>query len=369
MVPEPSAGGERVHDGVGSGRDRTNSRVDENDARLLRIFRVSLMTRAVDERLWIQSRQGRAGFVLTGRGHEIAQVASAAALQQGHDSAWPYYRDLGVGLALGVSPYEVFLGAMARADDPHTGGRQLTAHFSSPGLRIGSVSSEVAAHVPHAVGAAYAARVRGEDAVAVCWFGDGAASEGATHEAMNLAGVHRLPVVFICENNGWAISVPARLQMPVASVAERAQAYGIPGATIDGTDAQAVFDASRQAVERASCGNGPSLLEVRVFRMTPHSSQDDDAYRTRDEVRAAVSADPLPRLQSTLIDRGVLTEQSAGDLGASITAAVLRDQERALRQPDPEPSRARQWLYAGDAPHPSRSGLAGRPLPAGVFRD
>ena len=140
---------------------------------------MSLVTRAVDERLWIQSRQGRAGFVLTGRGHEIAQVASAAALQQGHDSAWPYYRDLGVGLALGVTPYEVFLGALARADDPHTGGRQLTAHFSSPSLRIGSISSEVAAHIPHAVGAAYAARVRGEDTVAVCWFGDGAASRRA----------------------------------------------------------------------------------------------------------------------------------------------------------------------------------------------
>ena len=176
---------------VSSRPPHSNRPLDEDGTRLLRIYGVALMTRAVDERLWIQSRQGRAGFVLTGRGHEVAQVASAAALRQGHDSAWPYYRDLGVGLALGVSPYEVFLGALARADDPHSGGRQLTAHFSSPTLRIGSISSEVAAHVPHAVGAAYAARVRGDDAVAVCWFGDGAASEGATHEAMNLAGVHR----------------------------------------------------------------------------------------------------------------------------------------------------------------------------------
>jgi 2-oxoisovalerate dehydrogenase E1 component alpha subunit len=307
--------------------------------------------------------------VLTGRGHEIAQVASAAALQQGHDSAWPYYRDLGVGLALGVSPYEVFLGALARADDPHTGGRQLTAHFSSPSLRIGSISSEVAAHVPHAVGAAYAARVRGDDAVAVCWFGDGAASEGATHEAMNLAAVHQLPVVFVCENNGWAISVPTRLQFPIESVAQRAQAYGISGATIDGSDAPAVFEASRQAVEAARSGNGPSLLEFRVSRMTPHSSQDDDSYRSPDEVEAAVSADPLPRLRTTLIGRGVLTEQSAADLEASITAAVLRDQERAMAQPEPEPARARQWLYAGDAPHPSSRPTDGQPLPAGVFRD
>jgi len=341
-----------------------NRRTDEDDARLLRIYRVSLMTRAVDERLWIQSRQGRAGFVLTGRGHEIAQVASAAALAQGHDSAWPYYRDLGVGLALGVSPYEVFLGALARADDPHTGGRQLTAHFSSPSLRIGSISSEVGAHVPHAVGAAYAARVRGDDTVAVCWFGDGAASEGATHEAMNLAGVHRLPVVFICENNGWAISVPTRLQLPIESVAERAPAYGLTGTAIDGCDAPAVFEATRAAVERARSGQGPSLLEVRVARMTPHSSQDDDSYRSTDEIEAATCADPLPRLRSMLIARGVLTEPVAADLESSIGAAVLRDQELALAQPEPEPSRARRWLYAGDPPRPYE-----RSLPAGVFRD
>ena len=266
----------------------------EDGARLLRIYRVSLVTRAVDERLWIQSRQGRAGFVLTGRGHEIAQVASAAALRQGHDSAWPYYRDLGVGLALGVTPYEVFLGALARADDPHSGGRQLTAHFSSPSLRIGSISSEVAAHMPHAVGAAYAARFRGEDTVAVCWFGDGAASEGAAHEAMNLAGVHRLPVVFICEHNGWAISVPTRLQMPIESVASRGPAYGIPGVSIDGSDAEAVLAASRRAVERARSGHGPSLLEFRVSRMTPHSSQDDDAYRSPDELQGRRPRRPAP---------------------------------------------------------------------------
>jgi 2-oxoisovalerate dehydrogenase E1 component alpha subunit len=227
---------------------------------LLDVYRLAQLTRAMDERLWAFSRQGRAGFVLTGRGHEVAQIASARALRVGHDSAWPYYRDLGVGIALGVTPYEVFLGALARADDPHSGGRQLTGHLSSRTLRIGSVSSEVGAHVPHAVGAAYAERVLGGDAVAVCWFGDGAASEGAVHEAMNLAAVQRLPVVFVCENNGWAISVPLELQMAVGSVADRAATYGMPGSSIDGTDARAVLDASRDAVERARRGDGPSLV-------------------------------------------------------------------------------------------------------------
>jgi 2-oxoisovalerate dehydrogenase E1 component alpha subunit len=181
--------------------------------------------------------------------------------------------------------------------------------------------------------------------------------------------VHRLPVVFICENNGWAISVPTRLQMPIESVAERARGYGMPGATIDGSDAQAVFEASREAVVRARSGGGPSLLEFRVVRMTPHSSQDDDSYRTSGEVEAAVRADPLPRLQATLISRGVLTAPSADRLRTSIAASVLQDQERALQQPDPDPSRAQRWLYAGDPPHPSRIQPDGQPLPAGVFRE
>src|SRR5262249_26298282 len=153
-------------------------------------------------------------------------------------------------------------------------------HLSSPRLRIGSVSSEIGAHIPQAVGAAYAARVKGEDSVAVCWFGDGALSEGATHEAMNLAGIHRLPVVFVFENNGLAISVPLRLQMPIESAAERGAAYGMPGSSIDGTDTLAVYRKCSAALERARAGEGPSLVEVRVPRITAHSSQDDDAYRT-----------------------------------------------------------------------------------------
>ena len=337
-------------------------------ALLQRIYRVALVTRAVDERLWILARQGRAGFVLTARGHEIAQIASAAALRQGHDSAWLYYRSLGVGLALGVTPYELFLGALARADDPHSGGRQLTSHLSDPRLRIGTVSSEVGAHIPHAVGAAYAARVTGDRSVAVCWFGDGAASEGAAHEAMNLAGVHKLPVVFICENNGWAISVPTALQMPITSVAERAPAYGMQGATIDGADAIAVFSATAAAVDRARNGEGPSLIELRVPRMVPHSSQDDDAYRTAEELEAVTASDPLAALRRSLIDRGHLSEHEDRALVAAVTADVHTDQQRALACPEPEGTRARRWLFAGDAPHSYRQQLDHEPLPPGVFR-
>jgi 2-oxoisovalerate dehydrogenase E1 component alpha subunit len=318
---------------------------------LLRVLRLALTARAVDERLWILARQGRVNFVLTARGHEIAQIASALTIRPGYDSAWLYYRDLAAGLALGVTPYEVLLGGLARAADPHSGGRQLTAHFSSPRLGIGTVSSVVAGGLTHAVGAAYAARIQGQDAVALAYFGEGAASAGQTHEAMNMAGIHRLPVVFLCENNSYAISVPQRLQMPVASVAERGAAYGMPSVTLDGTDALAIFRATSHAVERARAGDGPSLLEARVPRITPHSSQDDDAYRDERERQAALAADPIPRLRRELEERGVLTREQAEAEANAIRASVIEDEQRALEQPEPEPARARRWLYAGDANH------------------
>ena len=333
----------------------------EGKAPLLDIYRLCRLTRAVDERLWILSRQGRAGFVLTGRGHEVAQVASALALRVGTDWAWPYYRDLAVGLALGVTPYEVFLGALARADDPHSGGRQLSMHFSSPTRRIGSVSSEVGAHLPHAVGSAYAARVRGEDSVSMCWFGDGASSEGAAHEAMNFAAVHRLGVVFVCENNGLSISVPQSLQMAVPSVADRAPAYGMKGWSVDGTDPEAVWSIVSTAVARARAGEGPGLVEVRVSRITPHSSQDDDAYRSEEERAALVAHDPVLALGSRLVERGLFSVGQDDAEWAAVRAEVLAEQERALNAAAPEPGRARRWLWAGDGatsgPASQRSGL------------
>ena len=291
----------------------------------------------------------------------MAQVAVVAAMQQGVDSAWPYYRDLGVALALGVSPYELFLGALMRADDPHSGGRQLTSHFSSRRLRLGSVSSEVGAHLPHAVGAAYASKVRGEESVAVCFFGDGASSEGAAHEAMNMAGVAGLPVVFVCENNGFAISVPRSQQMPITSVAERAAGYGMAGATVDGADAAAVYSAASTALERARRGEGPTLLDLAVPRLVPHSSQDDEGYRSDADREAAALLDPLPRLEG-LLDIDV--EAVRREVYEEVKAAV----DAALERPVADGSRARRWMYAGDPPHELASSLEREPLPAGVFR-
>lgn len=338
-------------------------------ALLRRMYEVLLLSRAVEERFWLLSRQGLASFVLTPRGHDVAQIASAAAIRRGHDSVWPYYRDMALALALGLTPYELFIGSLGRAGDPHSGSRQLTLHISSPRLRIGSVSSEIAAHLPQAVGAAYAASVLGEDRVAVAWFGDGASSEGAAHEAMNLAGIHRLPVVFFCENNGLAISVPQELQMPIRSLAERGPAYGMPSVCVDGTDALAVYRATRQAVERARAGFGPSLVEAMVPRITSHSSQDDDLYRTPAEKAAAEARDPLPRLRAELCEFGLLAPGEEEQLQRMAHARALAEADRAMAQPEPEPGRARRWLYAGDPPHPELAQLEADGIGVGPFDD
>ena len=325
--------------------------IDSQQSRLLlRIYRTALLSRIVDERLWILSRQDRVSFVITPRGHEVAQAASAAAMRRGLDSAWPYYRDLAVGFALGVTPYEIFLGALGRGLDPHSGGRQLTAHMSSRQLNIGSVSSAIASQVPHAVGAGYAALVREVDSVAFCWMGEGATSAGQTHEAMNLAAIRRLPVLFLVENNGLAISVPQTLQMPIQSVAARGAAYNMPAASIDGSDALAVYNTVIEARERARRGAGPSLIELRVVRISPHSSQDDDSYRTDSERLAASAQDPIVALRTALVAAGLMTRDEDASLTSHLTRIVRIDEDRALMQPDPMPSRARRWLFVGEQP-------------------
>jgi TPP-dependent pyruvate/acetoin dehydrogenase alpha subunit len=211
--------------------------------------------------------------------------------------------------------------------------------------------------------------VRGEDSVAVTWFGDGATSEGATHEAMNLAAVHRLPVVFLCENNGLAISVPQALQMPLERVSDRAAAYGMPGITVDGTDAEAVHHAARTAIERARGGEGPSLVEMLVPRITPHSSQDDDLYRDEEQRAAATAADPLPRLRDTLVERGLLSLDEDDRMVREAREQVVADEDLALAMPQPAPERARRWLFAGDPPHGGVAQPARYASWMGVFGD
>ncbi|HZS01205.1 MAG TPA: thiamine pyrophosphate-dependent dehydrogenase E1 component subunit alpha [Chloroflexota bacterium] len=319
--------------------------LDDEQAREL--YRLMVLTRALDERMWTLNRQGKAPFVTPARGHEALQVASARALRIGVDWVVTYYRDWGVALALGLTPYDCLLSLLGKADDPFSGGRQLPGHFSAPALRLLSPSSAVATQIPHAVGLALAARLRREPAVAIVYFGDGATSEGDFHEAANFAGIYRLPVVFVCENNRYAISVPTTRQMPTATVAERAVAYGFPGVRVDGNDPLAVYGATRAALARARAGDGPTLLEAETYRLLPHSSDDDDrTYRDPAEVAAWEAREPLRRYRARLTDLGLWSDADDAALWAEAQARVAAEAAAAEAAPDPPPGDLLTHLYA-----------------------
>jgi 2-oxoisovalerate dehydrogenase E1 component alpha subunit len=267
-------------------------------------------------------------------------------MRRGIDIWLPYYRDLAVVLAAGMTPYEVFLGIFAKADDPSSGGRQMPAHWGSRRLGIITGSSPIATQVPHAAGIAYAVRYRGEDAVVATWFGDGATSEGDWHEGLNFAGVHRLPVIFVCENNQYAISVPLEKQMAVKDVAARAEGYGFPGVVVDGNDVLACYAAMREAYERARSGGGPTLVECKTYRFFPHTSDDDDkTYRSTDEVEAARRNDPITRFATYLEDQGVLGADAREALHADVKQEIEAAITAAWDAPDPEPETAMQHVF------------------------
>lgn len=280
-----------------------------DDGTLLEMYRQMVLCRTLDQRIWQLNRQGKAAIVASSQGHEAAQIGSVYALRKGQDLFYIYYRDLAVMLTLGMTPVEIMSGFLAKAGEPLSGARQFPTHGAYPELGLINLSNVVATHIPQAVGAALSARLRGKDTVVITYFGDGATSQGECHEAMNFAAVHKLPVIFLCENNKYAISVPLSKQMAVDSIASRAQGYGMPGVVVDGCDIAATYEAVGEAARRARAGEGPTLIEAMVERFLPHTSDDDDSrYRPKDEIEEARKRDPLPILKNQLESMGILTE-------------------------------------------------------------
>ncbi len=280
------------------------------DPELMRVmFEDMLLARAVDERMWQMNRAGEAPFAVSGQGHEAAQAGMAAALDVSRDWLVPYYRDVAFAISFGLTPQDILLAQLARATDPSSGGRQMPNHFSSRARRILSGSSVIATQLPHATGIAFAAKARGEDSVTVVCFGEGATSEGDFHEALNFASIYDLAVIFFCQNNEYAISVPTKLQMGVERVADRAKGYNMPGVRVDGLDAIEVYQVAREAVERARGGGGPTLIEAMVRRFHPHSSDDDDrTYRPAEELETLRANGPIRRTASRLKALGIIDD-------------------------------------------------------------
>jgi 2-oxoisovalerate dehydrogenase E1 component alpha subunit len=305
--------------------------------KLLEMYRHMVVTRAIDRRMWVLNRQGKAPFVISAQGHEAAQVGAAAAMRPGVDWLAPYYRDLAFSIALGLTPLEFMLSVFSRADDPTSGGRQMPSHFGLKRARIVTGSSVVATQVVHAAGIAYASKLRGLDEVAVTCLGDGGTSEGDWHEALNFAAVHRLPFICIVQDNDYAISVPHQLQMGVDSVAERAAGYGMVGRTVDGGDILAMFETTREAMTRARSGEGPTLIAAKVARFTSHSSDDDQRrYRPPRELEAMLRRDPIERFRSYLLEESVLSEEADERLQSECTAEVDQAVRTAEAAPPPE---------------------------------
>jgi 2-oxoisovalerate dehydrogenase E1 component alpha subunit len=315
------------------------------------MYRDMLRSRELSDRMFALNRQGRAAFAVTGQGHEAAQVGSAHAIKRGIDWVLPYYRDVGVMVALGMSPHEILLGLFAKADDPSSGGRQMPCHWSWPEARVVTRSSVIAANLPHAAGIAYASKLRGLKEVSIAYFGEGATSEGDFHEAVNFAAIHRLPVVFFCENNGYAISESQEKQMSVLHVADRAKGYDIDGQMVDGNDIVAVHQTAQWSIEECRRGRGPKLIEAKTYRLVPHTSSDDDRrYRTRAELDEWIKRDPIDRFRRRLLEEGTLSEDEDAEWRADAKREVADAVVSAEQAPDPAPEDALRHVFGTEGP-------------------
>jgi 2-oxoisovalerate dehydrogenase E1 component alpha subunit len=307
-----------------------------SDEQLVAMFRTMLTQRMLENRGFQLNRQGKIPFASASEGHEAVQAGAAMAFQRGKDILVPYYRDLGLSLGIGLTPYEVLLSLFARAAD-HSAGRQFPHHYSSRRLGIQTISSVIATQLPHAVGTAYALQYRKQRGRAVLvTFGDGATSEGEWHESLNFAAVHALPIVFLCENNEWAISTPLSKQTAQPDLYRRAEGYGMPGGVVNGMDPIACYAAVRAALECARSGGGPTLVEAKCYRFLAHTTDDDDrSYRSREEVAERRKDDPVPRFEALLIERGVLRAPDVEALKRSILEEANQATDRAESMPYP----------------------------------
>lgn len=317
-----------------------------SDDQVLNMYETMLLARRIDERMWLLNRAGKIPFVISCQGQEAAQVGAAFALNREKDYALPYYRDMGVVLAFGMTAQDLMLSGFAKAEDPNSGGRQMPGHFGQKKNNIVTGSSPVTTQVPHAVGIALAGKMEKKELVTFVTFGEGSSNQGDFHEGANFAGVHKLPVIFMCENNKYAISVPISKQLACEKVSDRAIGYGMPGFTVDGNDPLAVYEVVKAARERAVRGEGPTLVEAISYRLTPHSSDDDDrAYREREEVEEAKKKDPIITFATYLKDIKLLNEDNEKEINDRIAKLVNDATDYAEKAPYAEPESALKYVY------------------------
>src|SRR5213082_1993480 len=319
---------------VGSLKEVEDAGLDRED--LLGIYRQLLITRGIEERGHILYKQGKIpGSFYTGRGNEAASVGVATAMGP-EDVGTPLHRDMGVHITRGMEPWRIFANYMGRADGPARG-RDGNVHMADARLGMISMVSHLPAMLPVAVGCALAFRIREEKRVAVAWFGEGAAARGDTHEGMNFAGVRKLPVVFICDNNQWAYSTPTHLGYATDHVADRAQAYGFDGIVVDGTDVLAVYREASRAIEKARAGGGPTLVECVTQRMEGHAVHDDAFYVPKPMLEQWAAADPIERFRLWLRTNAEMPAEEEDEIASGVKRLLTTSLERADESPQPNP--------------------------------
>jgi 2-oxoisovalerate dehydrogenase E1 component alpha subunit len=330
---EPSATPRAVHREFG---------LSDTDA--LDLYYAMLISRRLSEAALKLAFQGSIDVAIPSDGHEAAQIASMRALRP-TDPVYLFYRSVPAAYARGMSARDIFLDYFGRRDAPSSGGKNLAGHWAKRELNLLSISGSVATQIPHAVGSALAAKLRGEDSVSVAYFGDGGSSKSDFHEGLNFAAIHQLPVVLFCENNRVAISVPFEKQSPVRSVADRAVGYAVVGISVDGSDPLQVFRVMREAVEGARAGRGPALIEARVTRLGQHTSQVGDDRAPR-EMAAARRHDPIPRFAHYLEFHGLLDDALKHQLAQRAEAEVADAIAYASQAAQPPVERAFEDVYS-----------------------
>ena len=337
---------------VGSLTEVKDAGLDRDD--LLTVYRNMLITRGIEERGHILYKQGKIpGSFYTGRGNEGAAVGVATAMGP-DDVGTPLHRDMGVQVTRGLEPWRIFAQFMGRADGPSKG-KEGNSHMGDARLGTISMVSHLPAMLPVAVGAALAFRIREESRVAIGWFGEGASARGDAHESMTFAGVKRLPMVFICDNNQWAYSTPSHLEFATEHVADRAQAYGFDGIVVDGTDVLAVYREAKRAIEKARAGGGPTLIECMTLRMEGHAVHDDAFYVPKDMFEEWAKADPVERFRTWLKDNADLREEEEDEIASDIKKLLNDAIKRADESPFPDGATTLTGVYASpedlDTPH------------------
>ncbi|MAB81799.1 MAG: pyruvate dehydrogenase (acetyl-transferring) E1 component subunit alpha [Planctomycetes bacterium] len=292
-----------------------------SDDRLRKLYQTMVQARILDERGLALQRQGRIGFYLQALGQEASHVGSVATLL---DSDWifPAYRQPGIPLLRGADLNHIVCEWFGTGEDPSKG-RQMPVHYSLREINFVSISSPIGTQISQAAGAAMAAKIRKDDTVFMTYFGDGATSSNDFHAGMNFAAVRKAPVVFVCENNQWAISTPVSMQSGSETMAQKAIAYGMPGVRVDGNDILAVYRVCKEAVDRARRGEGPTMVETVTYRMGSHSSADDASrYRDQEEFERWRQRDPILRFQKYLRRRELWTEEWEQEISENFSATL-----------------------------------------------